>query len=101
MVAVEPVAVEKVPVEPVAVAKVSVVEKVPATVVSPKKPKENPLTYLLLFKIEGHQSYRMQPYRTKEDLEVYLSKSVPKFPPMLEKKWFILDRINGTITLEN
>ncbi len=88
--------------EPVAVTPAPVAVEAPKKpVVAPKKDKSNPLTYLLLFKVEGHESYRMQPYRTKEDLDIYLSKAVPKFPPMLEKKWFIFDRINGTITLEN
>lgn len=83
-------------------------ESVPVVTEAPKKPvvapvksKKNPITYILLFKVEGHESYRMQPYQTKEDLAVYLKKAVPPFPPMLEKKWFVFDRINGTITLES
>ncbi len=88
--------------ESVGAAEVPVVEQAPVAVAAPvKKDKKAPApnTYIVLFKVAGHDSYRMNPFRTKEDLDIYL-KTQPNHPVMTEKKWFIFDRINGTITLE-
>lgn len=90
---------KKVAVEaPIAEAPVAITAPVKAAP-TPKK-KEPESTYILLFTLEGHTSYRMNPFKTKADLEVYMDKVKPKHPPMHNKKWFVVDRINGTITPE-
>lgn len=56
-------------------------------------------TYILMFKIEGHKTWRISMFQKKSDLEVYLSKQ-EKHPTIIEKKWFACERISGAITEE-
>ncbi len=69
-----------------------------ATPVS-KRSEKNQNTYIILFKTDGDPNYKMNPFKTKEALDVYI-KNQPGHPVMIEKKWFVFDRINGTITPE-
>lgn len=67
------------------------------------KPEELPLPPpygLLLFKIEGHRTWRMNPVKNEEELTRYLS-TQPNHPKITDKKWFSIDRIEGTITEQN
>lgn len=83
--------------------KVPKIEVAPVPVVSmaPGKKDDKPLvSYILVFTIEGHRTYRISLYAKKEDLDIYL-KSQPKHPKFTDKKWFKVDRITGVITPEN
>lgn len=57
------------------------------------------VTYVLMFTIENHRTWRISMFQKKEDLEAYLLKQ-PKHPKVTEKRWFACDRITGTITEE-
>ncbi len=67
---------------------------------APIKKEDKPFsTYILMFTIEGHKTWRVSFYQTKADLDVYLSRQL-KHPKIVEKRWFICDRITGNITEE-
>lgn len=61
---------------------------------------KGPLTlFVLMFKIIGHETWRINMFKTKDDLNKYLSNQ-PGHPEITEKKWFIADKINATIIPE-
>ncbi len=72
-------------------------ESKPAT--QGKKENQSLLTYVLMFTLAGHKTWRTSFYPTKKYHDIYLSKQI-NHPEILQKKWFIVDRINGTITEE-
>ncbi len=55
----------------------------------------------VLFKVEGHPNYRFSQFGKKEYFDTYLAHPAQnKHPKVIEKKWFVIDFINGTITEE-
>lgn len=66
---------------------------------APIKEEKSYNTCVLMFTIEGHKTWRLSTFQKKEHFNVYLSKQ-PKHPKVTEKRWFVADRINGTITEE-
>ena len=87
--------------------KVSKKEAVPAPVVptkisAPLTAKKEPGTgFVLLFKTAVHTTYRNSFYRTKDQFEQYIkAQAQAHHPVMTDKKWFVIDLINGTITPE-
>lgn len=67
-----------------------------------KKKDDKPFkTYLVMFTIEKHDSWRIGAYPTKEAFDTYLNHpGQSKHPKVTERRWYIVDRINGTITEE-
>ncbi len=58
-------------------------------------------SYIVVFTIEGHQTWRANLYHKKEDFDTYLSNPGQKnHPKILKRKFFCFDKINGTITEE-
>ncbi len=56
---------------------------------------------IIMFKIEGHETWRVSLYKNKQDLERYLQNPLnSNHPKITERKWFIVDKINGTIIEE-
>lgn len=75
-----------------------IVEKVKK---SPSLKPERPTSMILLFKVEGHNTYRSCIYRKKEDFDTYIKLvNNGKHPNVTERKWYVIDKINGTITEE-
>lgn len=58
--------------------------------------KEVPPCVLILFKVEGHETYRAVTKSSEDqfDKEVAIQKNHPK---ITEKKIFVVDRLNGTV----
>lgn len=73
--------------------------KIAPAVKSVEKKKEEVFsTYAVMFKIEGHDSWRIGLYPTKEAFDIYLSHPGQKnHPKVTEKRWYVIDRINGII----
>lgn len=60
--------------------------------------KENPACFLVLFKIEGHETYRTAIWKKPADFDAYLKQpGQVNHPVPTERKWFIIDKITGTI----
>lgn len=64
-----------------------------------KDNKEQTEYFLLLFKVEGHNKWRVNTFPSKDAFDTYLSKQ-EKHPKVIERKWFVVDRIVGDITQE-
>lgn len=61
--------------------------------------KTNVKSYILMFTIEGHKTWRLNPVPSKEAWDKYLAGQL-KHPKLTEMKWFVVDRITGNITAE-
>lgn len=57
------------------------------------------ISYLLLFKVAGHSTWRASMYPDKGAHDKYMEVAT-KHPEITDKKWFVIDRIAGTITEE-
>lgn len=73
--------------------------KTPEQIAADKAPKSEPkkeiTTLLSLFKIEGHNTYRVLLNKHEADFTRQIAS--PNFPKITERKVFIVDKINGTI----
>lgn len=71
-------------------------------VINKKEEKRDFLnSYLLFFKLEGRNGWRKTFYPTKDALVVYLAGPGQKdHAKIVEKKWFLIDNINATVTEE-
>ncbi len=63
------------------------------------RPEVNLKPVIVMFKIEGHETWRTNLFSKKEDFDIYLKKQLGH-PKVTERKWFVRDLINGTITEE-
>lgn len=55
--------------------------------------------YLTMFKIEGHETWRVQLHPTPEGFAAEIAKAI-NMPKVTEKKVHRIDRITGEITLQ-
>lgn len=67
--------------------------------VKKENPHYNNITYILVFKVEGHTTWRRSLYPTKKAHEDYMKKT-PLHPKITDQKWFEFDTITGNITEE-
>lgn len=66
-----------------------------------KKKTENPTYCLVLFKIEGHETWRSSLMGKKEDFERTFAMDVKSNKPKVtENKFFIIDRLTGKVKEE-
>lgn len=56
-------------------------------------------SYIVLFKIEGHTTWRVSQYPVKEAFDSYL-KAQLSHPSVTDRVWYKVDKIKGKITLE-
>ncbi len=91
--------VEKEVVEPVAPKKVPSPEFQKSTGQTPSKADSVRTSTLILFRVEGHTTWRTTIFREEKQFDAYLSHPGQKnHPKVTERRIFILDTINGTVT---
>lgn len=80
--------------------KKEIVVPVQPEVVQNKKNLTKPLVqHIIMFTIEGHTTYRINVFNSKESFDTYLL-TQPNHPKVTSRKWFTVDRVTGTITEE-
>ena len=57
------------------------------------------ISYIILYTLEGHKTWRVGIFPTKEIFDIYLQVQ-EKHPKVTDRKWYVVDKINGTIIEE-
>lgn len=65
----------------------------------PKNKEKSPISFIVMFTVLGRKHWRCSQYPTKENFDTYLAHPSQKsHPKVLERKWFAVDTLQGTIT---
>ncbi len=81
--------------------KIKKVRALTETKIQEKKKEEVYKTFAVMFKIEGHDTWRIGLYPNKQAFDTYLNHPGQKsHPKVTERRWFTVDRINGLIIEE-